>query len=370
MSKQSPWIVNRSIDLSCITLGWALFFFIPYQLPAYATQFHFLAITFFVAHRYFTFPLVYMDRVEFNRHRIIYIITPILCLLLVVLCYYFRVDEPEMFAIWYLFNFFHFVRHKYGILRIYSGKAQWGHKRLDEWTVYTWSLAGFFYLFSSQAEVEGRIMHYLNQLGVETIYITTLILTIGWMVYQWFSTEGKVKPTLPFLTIVCLLIILNPSAMRVVQITYGASILLTLAWFIYEWRAPHGLNLPKVLFFLSVAFMYGLAPILSAGAMADATAFSHAAEYIAIVGLAVQNKAQHNTMESPWLSRAANHIPSYIIIFIIVTSTLLYGLKAASMVAFLVFTYGTSFMHFIYDGMIWKLRRPRVAQEVGTPVAG
>jgi hypothetical protein len=107
MSKQSPWIVNRSIDLSCITLGWALFFFIPYQLPAYATQFHFLAITFFVAHRYFTFPLVYMDRVEFNRHRIIYIITPILCLLLVVLCYYFRVDEPEMFAIWYLFNFFH-----------------------------------------------------------------------------------------------------------------------------------------------------------------------------------------------------------------------------------------------------------------------
>jgi hypothetical protein len=232
-----------------MTLGWTVFFLIPYQLPAYATQFHFLAITFFVAHRYFTFPLVYMDRVEFGRHRIIYTLTPVLCILLVVLCYYFRVDEPEMFAIWYLFNFFHFVRQKYGILRIYSGKAQWGHKRLDEWAVYSWSLGGFFYLFSSQAELEGRIMHYLNQLGVEALYIATFFLTIGWMIYQAFSVEGKVKPALPFLAIVGLLIVLEPGAALVVQTAYAASVLLTVTWFIYEWRAPGGLNVPKILFF-------------------------------------------------------------------------------------------------------------------------
>jgi len=116
--------------------------------------------------------------------------------------------------------------------------------------------------------------------------------------------------------------------------------------------------------------MYGLAPLLSSGGMADATAFSRAAEYIALVGLAVQNKGRQNAVDAPWLSRATRHITSYIVLFILVVSALLYGLKFASMAAFLVFTYGTSFMHFVYDGMIWKLRRPRVAQEVGTLVTG
>jgi len=30
------------------------------------------------------------------------------------------------------------------------------------------------------------------------------------------------------------------------------------------------------------------------------------------------------------------------------------------------FAYGTSFAHFVLDGLIWKLRRPKVAREVGT----
>ena len=369
VKKTSKWIISPFADLSCITLGWAIFFFVPYQMPVYASDFHFLAITFFVAHRYFTFPLVYMDNVEFDRHRVLYILIPILCIGLIALCYYLRIDEPEMFAVWYLFNFFHFVRQKYGILRIYSGKGQWGHKRLDEWATYTWALAGFFYLLSTQAEVEGRLMHYLNVLGIDILYAGILLITLGWMVYQYFSVEGRVKPTWPILLGTVILLILQPNANLMATGSYTIAMVATLVWLVYEWRSPHPLNVPKVLFLLSVVFMYGVAPILSAEAMADATAFSHAAEYIVLVGLAVQNKARTGAQDAPLLSKASNHIVLHTLLFIVIVSGFLFGLKYVSMLAFLIFTYGTSFMHFIFDGMIWKLRRPRVAREVGTATA-
>ena len=319
----SHWIISPTVDLSCISLGWLAFFCAPYFFAEHSETFRLIAVTSFVAHRYFTFPLVYLDRIEFERRRVIYLLTPLFCLGFVVLCYYFRIDEPEMFAFWYLFNYFHFVRQKYGILRIYSGKGQWGHKQLDAWTSYLWGTAGFFYMFAYQSNVEGRVMHYLHTLLGGT-----------------------------------------PIPHAVSHAVYIAAIVLTIAWLIYEFRNAQT-NWPKLLFFASIVFMYGVVPILSTDALFIATSFSHAAEYIALVALTVHNKAKHDAFESPALTRAGNHIVIYTTLFMAIVSGLLFGLKFLSLTLFLVFTYGTSFMHFIYDGMIWKLRRPRVAREVG-----
>lgn len=327
-ARRNPWIIAPSVDLVCITFGWAVLFLAPYLFAAHSETFRLIALTFFVAHRYFTFLLVYLDRAEFNRSRTIYTLTPIICFAFVGLCYYFRVDEPEMFAFWYLFNYFHFVRQKYGILRIYSGKAGWGHKRLDAWTTYAWGLAGFFYMFVYQSEVEGRLMHYLRIL-----------------------LSGISLPPL------------------LADAIYAAAVLLTGAWLIYELRSPERISVSKLLFCGSVASLYGLAPILSVDAMSIAASFSHAAEYIALVGLTVKNKARTSALDSPLLSRAAGRVVLNTFLFIAAVSILLYGMKFLSMTAFLVFTYGTSFAHFVFDGMIWKLRRPKVAREVGTAPA-
>ena len=136
-SPASRWVINSAVDLSCVSVGWVVFYFAPVLFPEYFEAIRIFSISFlFATHRYFTFLLVYLDRVEFDRHRKAYAVIPPACLLFVVLCYYFRIDEPEMYALWYLFNYFHFVRQKYGFLRIYSGKARWGHKRLDQWTIY------------------------------------------------------------------------------------------------------------------------------------------------------------------------------------------------------------------------------------------
>ena len=131
MSVEKKWVVTPVVDLSCITLGWLLFFFAPYLFPKYFDTIRIISVTFlFATHRYFTFLLVYLDRAEFSRARVLYTLIPILCFVFVGLCYFFRIDEPEMFAFWYLFNYFHFVRQKYGILRIYSGKSSMGSQTL------------------------------------------------------------------------------------------------------------------------------------------------------------------------------------------------------------------------------------------------
>ena len=327
-TKQQTWIVSPLVDLSCISVGWLVFFVMPLLTPEQSSKIRTVAFTFFVAHRYFTFLLVYLDRTEFARRKLIYALTPGICIVFVWLCYYFKVEEPEMFAFWWLFNYFHFVRQKYGILRIYSGKSRWGHKRMDEWTTYGWGLAGIFYMFAYQAEVEGRLMHYLATLF------------------------GHRTPPL-----------------EVAQGLFVIVALLTIAWLVHELRSPAGVGWPKMLFLGSVVLMYGVGPALSAEAVLIATSFSHASEYIALVGLTVKNKAVASRLDSPILNRASEHIVLYTVALIAGVSVILYGMKQVSMFTYLVFTYGTSFAHFIFDGMIWKLRRPKVAREVGTATA-
>lgn len=327
--RPTQWIVSPLVDLSFITLGWIAFYLTPHLFPQHLETIRLVSVTFLSgAHRYYTFPLVYFDRAEFGRRRGFYILAPVLVTVGVALCYYFRVDEPEMYGAWYLFNYFHFVRQKYGILRIYSGKSGYGHKPLDAWSTYAWGIGGFFYLLSYTTPTEGRFTYYLS---------------------QFF---GGI-PTFPI----------------VVWTIYAAAAVLTLVWLVHELRKPDGLNLPKLLFQSSVVYLYGVGPLLAVGSLFIATSMSHAMEYIAIVGLTVKRKARTSAEDCPVLARAANHTVVNTLLFAAFICALLYGLQYVSIFAFLFFAYGTGFLHFIYDGMIWRIRRPKVAAEVGVPAA-
>ena len=371
-AKPIRWIISPAIDLSCISLGWLLFFLLPIFSEVHSEQVRVVAFTFFVAHRYFTFPLVYLDRPEFQRRKWTYLITPFICIGGVWLCYYFRIDEPEMFAFWWFFNYFHFVRQKYGILRIYSGKGKWGIKRLDEAVTYGWGVAGIIYMLAVNAEIEGRLTHYLISEPIWLYTIVALVATV-WTVDEWSSSEKQGRIQILIIGTVFLLfglvlgyLVSQPGVETgVIQVVYAVAGALTLAWLIHEFRSPYGPHWPKILFMLSVFILYGVGPTVSTAAVLIATSFSHAAEYIALVGLSVKNKARQPVVDSPFLHKAADHIVLYTVLFIAVVSGALQLLKFVSLFVYLVFTYGTSFMHFVYDGMIWKLRRPRVAQEVG-----
>ena len=370
--KPVRWIVSPSIDLSCISLGWLLFFLLPALSPEYTEDARIIAFTFFIAHRYVTFPLVYLDRTEFRRRKWTYLTVPFLCLGGVATCYYFRIDEPEMFAFWWFFNYFHFVRQKYGILRIYSSKSKGSNKRLDELVTYGWGAAGIVHMLVHQAEIEGRLMHYLS-VEPTWVYVIVVLVAAWWVIDEMGWTNGQGKGTVLALggiftasgLVVAALVSQPAVASMLVQSIYSVFSIVTIVWLVREFRSPGGPSWPKVLFVASVVIMYGVGPLISGAVVMISTSFSHAAEYFAVVGLAVKNKARDETADAPALVHAAKHLAVYTVLFIVAVSGLLQGMKAVLPLAFVMFTYGTSFTHYIFDGMIWKLRRPRVAHEVG-----
>ncbi len=288
------------VDLSCFSIGWTVIFLLPLIVPELEEDATFVAVTFFIAHRYFTFPLVYLDRAEYARRKSTYLIVPVVCLVGVWLCYFFRVAEPEMFIFWSFFNYFHFVKQKYGLLRIYSSKTRWGIKRLDEVVVYGWGAAGVLHVLAFQGGVEGRLMFYLSS-NPAWIYGMVILVGAFWTVDELWGWTGETKRS----TIVALgtvfivagktigMFAIDPvTGPTMVTATYTAFGVLTLIWLVHECRAPNGPSLPKILFMAGVVVMYGYGPIASATAFLIATSFSHAFEYFAICGFALQNKAQ------------------------------------------------------------------------------
>ena len=99
------------------------------------------------------------------------------------------------------------------------------------------------------------------------------------------------------------------------------------------------------------------------------TKLSHAIEYFALVGVMVSNKAKSRPDDAPMLTRAAKHVVLHLLVFNLYINVVFYGIKLVSLLAFQVIAYGASFTHYIYDGMIWRIRRPNVASDVGVAKA-
>lgn len=370
---KSRWIINPKVDLLCFSIGWTLVFFFPLVIPALEENARFVAETFFIAHRYFTFPLVYMDRAEYTRRKWTYLIVPVVCVVGVWFCYFFRVHEPEMFTFWSFFNYFHFVKQKYGLLRIYSNKSGWGSKRLDELVVYGWGAVGVLYVLAFHGGVEGRLMFYLSS---HPAWIYGMVLVVGafWTVDELWGWTGETKKQMivavgaAFIVVGAVVgtFVTDPvTGPLMVYATYVFFTVATVAWLVHELRSPYGPSWPKILFTAGVAVMYGYGPYASTTAFLIATSFSHAFEYFAICGFSLQNKARAHASDVLLLSLPARHIVIYSILLIFGMTMFHKGLDAISPYMFYVFIYSTSFMHFVYDGMIWKLRRPRVAADVG-----
>jgi hypothetical protein len=92
--------------------------------------------------------------------------------------------------------------------------------------------------------------------------------------------------------------------------------------------------------------------------------FSHAIEYIAFVNIFVGAKYRKKPESNTFFSRVSKRQWLYSGVFAAVIIVLsIIGMKLDQN-AFLIYIVGSSFLHFIYDGLIWKVRHP----EVGKPL--
>jgi hypothetical protein len=227
---------------------------------------------------------------------------------------------------------YHTVMQKMGILRVYSRKAGYGVAWLDKGILYAWFVYLFFQL-ASLPKVQSRAAE-LSEAGK----ILNSLLT-------------PVAPVLPYLAGISLL-----AALAVTALYLGN-----------EWRQVGRFHWPKNLFVLSTLLLYAtFAYDFMVGYAVFA--FSHAIEYLAFVNLFSRRKyltrAEDSSPLAHWVRRQAWYFGA----FTLGIAAIFLPWRLLSDATLTWYIVGSSFLHFLYDGWIWKVRDPQVARPLGIAV--
>ena len=318
------WIKDPAFDLLYLSFGWVVIYLAFLMFENYfATILIIVAATSFV-HRHYTFALVYGQKEEFEKRKRAYIVLPVAFLIIAVTLYklhYFYI----LLGVSIIWLMFHTIAQKYGLTRIYSRKAGYGYAWLDKAIIYSW----FVYLFFALGErnkgllaeyPEGRTL--LRFLG-DYLHIFTMISYVA----------------------------------------LAAAIAITAIYIYVELKNWDKISLPKNIFVFSILLLYAIFfQNLIIGFLVFG--FSHAFEYIAFVNLFVNSKYKKRPDTRSFFSRVTKKQWLYVGIF----SLFLAGVSVAgaSINEYVLGLYitGSSFLHFIYDGWIWKVSKP----EVGKPL--
>jgi len=318
------WIKNPLTDSIYFSFGWIVAFLSLLLLEQYTGIIIVLVLLFNYVHRHYTMALVYGQREEFEKRKQFYIYLPIIAIVVTALSVYFKVF-PYLLTVSVLWTMYHSVAQKYGFTRIYSRKAGYGKGWIDKGILYSW----FFYLFFAMLIYEQSIL---------------LKYQAGRVIV------GHLQPYINYITFIsyALLVI---------------SIIFTLIYIYEEIRNRKTISIPKNLFVVSTLCIYAIFfHSLIVGYIVFG--FSHAIEYIAFVNIFVGAKYRKKPESNTFFSRVTKRQWLYSGLFSVVIVVLsLIGMKIDQN-AFLIYIVGSSFLHFIYDGLIWKVRHP----EVGKPL--
>lgn len=310
-----------------------------------------LAITY--VHRHYTFVLVYGDTQAFAANARAYLVAPIVIFLVLFAARYgqdvpFYESGRARVTAWDValvisgtWNVWHTVQQRYGILRVYAGKSGGGlearsHARTDQRLV--WSLV---------VAVALAVLVYRRHtfLGHESAR-RALIAVLPILEAPWFTILAAA---------------LTVAVLVVIAMWVRAEIAAPLA---LRQRLPRLTFLASTIALLTVFVVHG--PIIGYLTFGSA----HALEYLAFVHHFGERKFQARP-EARGLAATLLRRPLFV-------APLLAGGLAALYFAlqpvsgtdlYLAYYIGSSMLHFLYDGWIWKVRKPEVAQPLGARTA-
>lgn len=318
------WIKDPTFDLGYLSFGW-----IPIYLAFIVFENYFATILIIVAatsfvHRHYTFALVYGQKEEFDKRRWSYILLPVAFLIIAVTFYKLNMFSILLVAsiIWLMF---HTIAQKYGLTRIYSRKAGYGIAWLDKGIIYSW----FAYLFFALGERNQGLMSEYHE-G------RSLIKYLG--------------EYLPIFTIIS-------------YVALAVALAFTIAYIYVELKNWDKISLPKNIFVFSILLLYAIFfQNLVIGFLVFG--FSHAIEYIAFVNVFVNSKYKKRPDTGSFFSRVTKKQWLYAGIFTILLAGISVAGNNYNQYILGLYITGSSFLHFIYDGWIWKVSKP----EVGKPL--
>ncbi len=290
-----------------------------------------LAVNFI--HRHLTLPLVYADPEQLRARPVGFTVLPIVCLAatLTALLVAPRTGFLALLGLSVAWTIYHTLMQKVGLLRIYSRKGGAGGPWLDRLFVFAW-LGALFFVLASNASV-------LKEASDAS--------AIGERLAGWLEPAGAVLPWLAGAAV------LGASAVTALFIREEA-------------RGERGWNAPKLLFAASILGLYGvfLWDFVAAYAVFG---FSHAVEYIAFVTIYAGRKFDGQPETRSPIAHAARWRWISMPLF---AAAMVGAFFAARRTGWIVenvyvldwYIVGSSFLHFVYDGWIWKVRRPEVAK--------
>jgi hypothetical protein len=323
------WIRSPAVDLLffgygwvalCLPLLWAL-----EQRSSWTGAIVLLVLMVNYLHRHYTFALVYGEHEEFEKRKTLYVWLPVAAVAVTV-GFVSTGNFALLLTLSVLWTIYHSVGQKYGITRIYARKAGYGEAWIEKGLIFSW----FYYLVLAIAEKEAPTLELFDAGRVLLRYV------------------GPAMPYLTGLSLAALAIAVVFTALFIRQ----------------EYLNRHRISAAKILYVLSVMVLYTLFfHSLVFGYIVFA--FSHALEYIALVNIFVGVKYRARPAARSLLARAARRLWPASILFSVVILAACLAARGWNEQAFGVYIVGSSFLHFIYDGLIWKVRRPEVGKPFG-----
>lgn len=337
---QPTWIFGRQWDVF-ITLSWLPVFVASHilvHLPGalgLSMLRHIIVLALLISflHQPLTFGLIYGDAAQIKLHRRLFVVAPMLAIAVAVVAAVNRwwIVIPVA-AIW---NLQHTLQQRYGIERIYAGRSGYGSARLDRAISYVPMVA----VLAAVAALPGT---------------------------ESLATRASLDPMNA--GAIHLLVTVRPVA-TVITVFAGLATLVVLAAAVrQEVDAGSKANPAKWFYQLSsIAMLVAIVVDPAAGFIAYVA--SHALEYAVVVdrtakrryagGVGVETERRHRSL----LSTVATHAPGRVGFFVLIVlgSLAAYTKVRGPSLNAIVYTVGA--LHFTYDAVIWKLRKPVVAKD-------
>jgi hypothetical protein len=335
---EARWIRNPATDIA-VAMAW-----LPFALAAHAVSddSHSLALlidaTFLISffHQPLTLPLVYGDPDQFAARRKVFLWSPMVFVLAILLGLYVSFALVAIVA--GLWNAEHTLMQRFGVTRIYGRKAGQDDGTLERWLLVSWLVLAAVWIGADPA-TPGRVERLpIGDVNAESVDILTTLRPV---------TSALVVPVL--------------------LLAIGLSLL----WIVSEYeRAGRGeANPAKWVYVGATAALFAwmlVDPVSGFIAYVGA----HAIEYFVIVHHSLGSRYADGSGGTLGAAVRASHgrakFFAVYVVSIVLLIVLLHRAGNPQAYGFAVLFLGG--LHVFYDGFIWKLRRPAVARGLVQPI--
>lgn len=367
-----PWLVGPWFDSACIAWAWVPFYvFIVFVLgldgswsrggrDGHGTEpglglAMLLALGVSYVHRHYTFLLVYGDAETFRQRARAYTLLPAALFVVLALILSWQGDlsvelAGQRLAPWMgvllvtgAWNMWHTIMQRHGISRIYAGKAGGG----------------------LQAQAHGRRdLHLLWSLVALTAVVTTMFRP------STFAGIGNARRMLHAIDP----LLHGALGWSVLLAVVGVVAVVSVRWLRHERAAALTLRdrMPRLGFLLSTVTL--LAVFVAHGPVIGYLCFgvAHAIEYVCFFHVFgrlkfASREPSRRGVVGGMLARPLVWGPVFALVLGGVFFALVDHRKSEP---YLVYYTATSLLHFLYDGWIWKVRKPEVARPLGLAEPG